>query len=259
MSEDHKLIRLLSTLQSMFPNNSRLGVRNPWRVKSEGKDKTEEQKNEEFIKEAREEIEFVLIYEWNKYKKWKRIDKEKNMKMIHFLKEEIDEWINKWRICREENDKVLNQIKIGIEKDKETKKVSVKERSEYNNVIKEIEATNRHGNYNQDQRTKLTHARTEYKRLSKIIDKINLSDPELLYTEEYKECRKALKKLKDNRKDKKIHIDKMKYEGESANVLKKEREKLGDIIESYSVVRKIHDDMLSNELNEIKKKRDKNR
>jgi hypothetical protein len=243
----------------MFPNNSRLGVRNQWRVKSEGKDKTGEQKNEEFIKEAREEIEFVLIYEWNKYKKMKRIKKEKNSKMIHFLKEEIDEWVNKWRICREENEKVLNQIKKGIEDDTITRDNSVKEKSRHHNVIKKIEATNRHGNYNQIQRAELNHARAEYNRLDKIIKKINLSDPEHLYTPEYKECRKELKKLADDRKDKKIHIAQMKYEGASTEILKKEREKLGDIVESYSVVKKIHDEMFSKELGEIKKKRDNNR
>ena len=254
MSEDHKLIRLLSTLQSMFPNNSRLGGGQDYRVRTEKKQKTPEEKRDEEVEKANKQIYYVLYYEWTKYIKGKRLPKEDRIrhKIKYFLHTLCLDYINSWIIRKDSNEKRLKEIKKGIsEKTKEREAVIQKksiEKQKMNAIEKRY--NNKPKRYQED--PEYITAKRNFEIQDDIAKLIVLTPPEQMYEEEYKDCKNTLDTAKASRDKKDKEITEMINNGESPETIKKEREILGYLIEDCHILQKLHDDMLHDQLNKYK-------
>lgn len=261
MDTDHKLLCLLSTLQSIFPRDSRLGAgggkagMSRYRVKNEAQEESEEERAQRFTEEATDEIYSLLQYEWKRYKRVQYLPKDlkqRNM-LLEFLKEEAIEQVQKWRKLHNENENLFKKIQAKNAKIKEDKPAAVTAKSDSLRRLKAAQSVPHRGGYTPAQQQQVDNAMADYQRCSDTVDKLKWSDPEQLYTQVYLDCRKEKNRLQETVINKKDYIFNLRRNGESREIIKGEKIVLDNLKEKYFFLKKIHDDMWNKELKEISK------
>ena len=261
MDTDHKLLCLLSTLQSIFPRDSRLGSRggkagmSRYRVQNQAQAESEEERAQRFTEEATDEIYSLLQYEWKRYKRVQYLPKDlkqRNM-LLEFLKEEAIEQVQKWRKLHNENENLFNKIQAKNKQIQIDKPVAVKAKSDSQRRLKAAQNVPHRGGYTRAQQKELDDAIADYQKCTDAVDKLKWSDPEQLYTQVYLDCRQEKNRLEASMINKKDYIFDLRRNGESREIIKGEKIVLADLKEKYFFLKKIHDDMWNKELKEINK------
>jgi hypothetical protein len=261
MDTDHKLLCLLSTLQSIFPRDSRLGAgggkagMSRRRVINEAREESKEERAQRFTEEATDEIYSLLQYEWKRYKRVQYLPKDlkqRNM-LLEFLKEEAIEQVQKWRKLHNENENLFNKIQTKNMKKVEEKPAAVKAKSDSKRRLTAIQSVPHRGGYTSAQQKELDNAIADYQKCTDAVDELKWSDPEQLYTQVYLDCRQEKNRLEASVINKRKHIFDLRRNGESREIIKGEKIVLADLKEKYFFLKKIHDDMWNKELKEIDK------
>lgn len=274
MDSDHKLLCLLSTLRSMFPYDGRLGAggirsggkagMSRHRAKLVAQEETEEEKVEKFNKEAEDNIYHFLEYKWKDYKKVRYLPKDMRQRnrLIIFLKEEALEHISTWKKLHKNIEFYWKKIQTDNKKCEADKPAAVKAKANSIRALTALEeslgktamSNIRSGKYPEsyvNEKIKLDEAIEKVQQCTEDVEKLKWSDPEHLYTPEYIACRQEYNRIKASLDKKADLIFHMRRNRESPEDIKKERIVRTYIQEDYSVLKKIHDDMLLKELKKI--------
>lgn len=263
MNADRKLICLLSKLQSIFPRDSLLGVakggkvgHSRHKIVSIGKDNGDARKAEEFWKNTKEEITFLLSYEWKKYKQWEHIGRnvmEKNAVLV-FFEEQVEKKYPKWKIRADAIQAYEKQINQNNETKKKDKAEAVTAKSHWKTKMKEREDNFRNKPQLYEKDPEWQNFRNQFEIQEAIVDTTKIFNTiDQVYSPEYRACKQELKRIKDTLTAKQSYIHELKKQDKQNPKIPRERAILGYIQEDYYVLKKIHDDMQRNELIEINK------
>jgi hypothetical protein len=267
MSADHKLICLLSELQSLFPRDSRLGAGGKANFVKGGviapnvREITLTQQMKELHHKAKEEMIPRLIWKWKYIHKVTSIPKDPKKKNEFYDRIEAlaKSMIAAWKFKKDRLEELKRDAKK-VEQDSkdasslvETKRNTAKKWMQ--DLERDIDELDKKRHKTPYQNALLKTKRGELPGKKQALDdaeaiwkqtKITMNED--LYTAEYIDCRNALKDLQKSFEAKQNYVISLEKKEEKTDDAKCD---LGYIKEKYYTLKKIHDDFLREECNKI--------
>jgi len=270
MNEDRELACLLSKLQSLFPNDSRLGAGGKGGnsgfvkggvMKPTQKKKTLTQEQLELQKKAIDEIMPRLLWKWkyiNKVYSLPRDPKKRN-DLIDRCEALAKSMVPAWKFKIAKLEELKRDSKV-FENDQLTEKGKLKDRrhaarkavqdleKDIKNLEQKKQKTNEEYELLVRKRNELPGKEEALQYVEQRLKNTRITTNEELYSPEYKECREALYDLEEKIQNKKNYIRGLQTQKQSIDVA---TEELGWIKEKYYTLKKIHDEFLIDECGKI--------